>query len=158
MAARIFSGRGGRGSIMPRIVGLIHVAGTVALLWLTSSCVVDKPLPPAHSSSSRYAPGDILRDCPECPEIVVIPAGSFQMGSDSDGRNAEKNEEPRHTVTLAGPIGVSKFEITVGEFRSFIDSTGYRASAVCYTDPTGDGGVKDLAKSGYGWSRPGFDR
>ena len=145
---------------MTHIVRLARAAGAVALLWLTSSCVADKPPTSAPAKQtpalSKYSPGHTLRDCPDCPEIVVIPAGSFQMGSVSDETVAEGNEEPRHTVTLAEPIGVGKFEITVEEFRRFIGSTGYRASAVCYTNPAGDGGVEDLAKFGYGWNRPGF--
>ena len=66
---------------------------------------------------------------PTVLEIVVIPAGSFEMGSDFDEMDAESNEEPRHKVTMAEPIGVGKFEITVEEFRRFIEFD--RISSLC---------------------------
>jgi len=29
----------------------------------------------------QYKPGETFKDCAECPEMVVVPAGSFMMGS-----------------------------------------------------------------------------
>lgn len=78
------------------------------------------------------------------------------MGSDSDDVDAEDNEEPRHEVSIPAALGVGKYEITVEEFRRFVESTGHSASSVCYADPDGDGEYQDLAKSGYGWNKPGL--
>ena len=54
------------------------------------------------------APGSVLRDCDQCPEMVVIPPGSFQMGSTPEETDRESmpplyaaNEKPRHQVVLS---------------------------------------------------------
>jgi formylglycine-generating enzyme required for sulfatase activity len=52
-----------------------------------------------------------LRDCPTCPEMVVIPAGEFVMGS-PQSESGHKDEKPQHTVKFAKPFAVSKFEVT----------------------------------------------
>jgi formylglycine-generating enzyme required for sulfatase activity len=55
-----------------------------------------------------------FRDCPECPEMVIIPAGSFDMGS-NDG---EVNEKPVHHVTIAKPFAMGKTEVTQGQWKA----------------------------------------
>ena len=57
-------------------------------------------------------------------KMVYIPAGEFTMGS-NDGR---KNEKPVHPVTLDG-YWIGKYEVTVGQFREFVDEKGYRTEA-----------------------------
>jgi formylglycine-generating enzyme required for sulfatase activity len=61
-------------------------------------------------------PGRVLRDCSECPEMVVVPAGSFMMGSNDGGID----EKPVHKVTFAKPFAVGKFEVTVGEYLACV--------------------------------------
>ena len=43
-------------------------------------------------AQERLKPGDTFRDCPECPEMVVVPAGSFMMGviADSNEENLDR--------------------------------------------------------------------
>lgn len=53
--------------------------------------------------------------------FVRIEAGTFQMGSN----NGYYNEKPVHTVTITRPFEISDHEVTVGEYRKFIESTGY---------------------------------
>ena len=62
-----------------------------------------------------------FRDCDHCPAMVVIPSGSFMMGSD-DGK---PDETPRRRVTIAEPFAVGKYEVTVGEFAAFVTATGH---------------------------------
>ena len=62
-----------------------------------------------------------FRDCDHCPAMVVIPSGSFMMGSD-DGK---PDETPRHRVTIAEPFAVGKYEVTVGEFAAFVAASGH---------------------------------
>jgi formylglycine-generating enzyme required for sulfatase activity len=57
-------------------------------------------------------PGDTLpKDCRDCPEMVVVPAGRFLMGLLS-----EDNARPQHEVTIAQPIAVAKFPLTFDEW------------------------------------------
>lgn len=66
-------------------------------------------------------PHDLLRFE---PEMVFVQGGSFEMGSDS-GKNSER---PVHRVTL-DDYSIGKYEITVEEFRRFVESTGYVTEA-----------------------------
>lgn len=59
--------------------------------------------------------GRVFRDCPECPEMVVIPAGKFQMGSNDDDR-----EQPVHPVTIAQPFALGRTEVTQRQWRAIM--------------------------------------
>ena len=56
--------------------------------------------PPARERPGAAEPGTVFRDCPTCPELVVIPAGRFPMGCVS-GRDCQDNEQPVHEVQVA---------------------------------------------------------
>jgi formylglycine-generating enzyme required for sulfatase activity len=64
----------------------------------------------------RYKAGDTFKDCAECPEMVVIPAGSFRMGSPPSEPERTSDEGPQHNVTIPKPIAIGKFEVTQAEF------------------------------------------
>ena len=96
--------------------------------------------------------GDRFRDCPECPEMVVLPAGSYRMGSPSYEQGRHDDEGPVHEVVIAAPFAIGVYEVTVAEFRRFVDETGYSAGSSCWTYE--DGEVKDRADRG--WRNPGF--
>jgi len=55
-----------------------------------------------------------FRDCPECPEMIVIPSGSFNMGSN----NGDNDEKPMHRVTLAKAFAIGKTEVTQIQWRA----------------------------------------
>jgi formylglycine-generating enzyme required for sulfatase activity len=76
--------------------------------------------------------GERFRDCPDCPEMVVVPAGSFTMGSppDEPGRAAEREDRVR--VTIAKPFAVGAFAVTRGEFAAFVAATGHQPDGGCY--------------------------
>lgn len=72
---------------------------------------------------------DVLPGGAPGPELVVIPAGTFLMGSpdSEDGRYAD--ESPRHRVIIARPFALGRTEVTVGDFRKFVQATGYVTAA-----------------------------
>lgn len=70
-------------------------------------------------------PGTAFRDCEECPELVVLPAGSFIMGTPEDEIARQDDEGPQHEVTIAAPFAVSRFHVIVEEWLAFSDATGY---------------------------------
>ena len=52
--------------------------------------------------------GTTFRDCDDCAEMVVVPAGSFMMGADENFEDANDDETPRHRVTIARPLTPSE--------------------------------------------------
>ncbi len=73
------------------------------------------PSPPRTPVSQvGLKPGDVFRDCPECGELVIVPAGSFEMGSTSEF------EGPVHRVTIAKPIAIGRREVTFNEWDSCV--------------------------------------
>lgn len=65
-----------------------------------------------------------FRDCPECPELVALPGGTFEMGSPDTETGRANDEGPRHTVKIAAPFAVAKFETTFSEWDACVDSGG----------------------------------
>jgi len=64
-----------------------------------------------------------FRDCPDCPEMVVIPAGEFQMGCVS-GKGCSANELPVRKVTIDTSFAIGKYEVTFAEYDRFAEATG----------------------------------
>ena len=86
-----------------------------------------KVLPYALTTAAEQMlkPKDILRECATdegkdyCPEMIVIPAGLFMMGSPKG--HGEDDEYPQHQVTITHPFAVAKFELTFGEWDACAD-------------------------------------
>jgi formylglycine-generating enzyme required for sulfatase activity len=68
-------------------------------------------------------PGTVFRDCPVCPEMVVIPAGEFVMGSAA----GEPQERPAHRVVLARPFALGRYETTFEEWEACVAEGGCAA-------------------------------
>ena len=100
----------------------------------------------------QQSAGDRFRDCPECPEMVVVPAGSYRMGSPSYEQGRQEIEGPVHEVTIAVPFAIGRYEVTVAEFGRFVNETGYSAGSWCWTYE--GGALRD--RTGRGWRNPGF--
>jgi formylglycine-generating enzyme required for sulfatase activity len=64
--------------------------------------------------------GRSFQDCEACPEMVVVPAGSFMMGSN----NGADDEKPVRKVTIAQPFAVGKFEVTFAEWDACVADGG----------------------------------
>ena len=66
-------------------------------------------------------PKDHFKECAKtCPEMVVIPPGSFQMGSSPTLKGRSDNELPPHQVTITRQFAVSKFEVTFEEWDTCV--------------------------------------
>ena len=62
---------------------------------------------------------ETFRECAkDCPEMVVVPAGEFIMGSPKNQGGDE--ERPQHKVTFATPFAVSKFEVTFDDWDACV--------------------------------------
>src|ERR1043166_5811639 len=92
-------------------------------------------------------------------EFVRVPAGTFQMGSPPDEKG-RRDDEVQHTVELTHDFYLGKYEVTRGQFRSFVNETRYR------TEPETDGqgawgydgdtGKIEGRKPKYSWRSTGF--
>jgi formylglycine-generating enzyme required for sulfatase activity len=91
---------------------------------------VPEPAPPS------YQPGETFQDCANCPEMVVIPPGSFMMGStDADIRQVVSeggkrefytDELPRHHVSVEQALAVGKYEVTFSQWDACVLAGGCR--------------------------------
>jgi formylglycine-generating enzyme required for sulfatase activity len=91
--------------------------------------------PPAPASPSPAEPrgpaivsppaaGTIIREAPG-PEMVLIPAGSFVMGSPDSEPGQYHDEGPAHRVTIARPFWLGRYPVTRGEYAVFAGETGH---------------------------------
>jgi hypothetical protein len=62
-------------------------------------------------------------------KLVLIPAGTFWMGSAADEWGHWDNEGPRHEVEITQPFYQGKYEVTRGQFRQFVEESGYEREA-----------------------------
>lgn len=102
---------------------------------------VATPSKPRPNRSGRRI-GERFRDCAQCPEMVVVPAGSFVMGSTleeqewviSNGvsQSSISSESPRHEVTIEDAFAVGRMEVTVGEWRHYHDTASLDPGNGCW--------------------------
>lgn len=78
--------------------GMMMAGGALGLLLLLGSV---RPV-----SAQQPGPGTVFRDCGACPEMVVVPPGSFRMGSPRTSRGRYEDESPRHEPTIGYPLAV----------------------------------------------------
>jgi formylglycine-generating enzyme required for sulfatase activity len=76
---------------------------------------------PAANETADAAPkpGEIFRDCTDCVEMVVVPAGQFEMGSGDTPL-----EKPQHRVTIANPFAIGRREVTFDEWDRCVAEGG----------------------------------
>lgn len=84
--------------------------------------------------------------------LQLIPPGRFLMGAPQGDQDASEDEKPQHEVTLSKPFQIGMTEVTIGEFRKFVDATGYKTEAE--SDQLGAYQVKPHEReSALVWSR-----
>jgi formylglycine-generating enzyme required for sulfatase activity len=108
--------------------------------------------PLSGAEECALKPKDSFKECDNCPEMVVVPAGSFMMGSPAREAGRFDDEGPQHRVTIGKPFAVSKFHATFDEFAAFVAETGYDAGSNCYVFEED----KWKQKQGLSWRNPGF--
>ncbi len=101
---------------------------------LAALAEVDEQLTNARLYAS-FKPGQVFADryvdLPgKAPAMVVIPTGNFLMGAAADNEDRTDAQLPQHRVTLAKGFAMARTEITVGEFREFVRTSGYVPDSV----------------------------
>ena len=69
--------------------------------------------------------GTAFRDCASCPELVMVSAGTFRMGS----TEGQVDERPVHVVQIAS-FALGRFEVTRQEYSAFVTTTGYATTGM----------------------------
>ena len=93
----------------------IRRAGLEHWRFLSGECVV---------GTYSLRPGETFKDCADCPEMVVVPSGSFMMGSPDNEEGRYDDEGPRHRVTIPAPFAVGRFEVTFSEWDACVSDGG----------------------------------
>lgn len=76
--------------------------------------------------AGAFEPGSVFKDCKNCPQMVVLPAGQFTMGTPDDEVGRQPDEGPLHPVTFAKPFAISRFQVSAGEWDSYLRETGVK--------------------------------
>ena len=76
------------------------------------------------TGDSTPSPGETFQDCDECPKMVVVPSGSFRMGSPARERGSSGDERPIHRVRIDYQFAVGVYEVTFDEWYACIDGGG----------------------------------
>ena len=128
------------------------LSATILAGALAASAMAQAPDKPARGTS--------FRDCANgCPEMVVVPQGTFTMGAPAGEEAREKWPEerrghsaPQHLVTIRHKFAIAKFEVTRGEYAQFVAATNRPDPDSCVTLDAS--GTFIVAKGN--WRSPGF--
>jgi|GEM_PF-257685 len=105
-----------------------------------------------------------FKDCSDdfCPEMTVIPAGSYQMGGTLEEQEREEVPEqarpyelPHHQVNITQPFAMASYEATVAQFQQFQKETGWEVQG-CRSWETRDGVFNMWYRNDLNPSHPGF--
>jgi formylglycine-generating enzyme required for sulfatase activity len=91
-------------------------------------------IPPVPVPPPKQRGGETIRDCEDCPEMVVLPAGSFEMGAAST-----PFDRPVRRVTIAKSFAIARYETTLDEWNRCVE-----AGACKYRSPEAGSGHKPI--------------
>jgi formylglycine-generating enzyme required for sulfatase activity len=134
----------------PVMAGVAVAVMAVAAWFLVQHASAPKEAPVA-AAAAVPEPGTVIRDCPTCPAMVVLPRGRFKQGSLRAESGATAFETPLHWVAI-GPLSMSSNAVTVDDFQQFIADTGSDMRGC----DTYDGDWKRRPDSS--WRNPGFSQ
>ena len=84
------------------------------------------PLTPEREATLK--PEDSFKECNDCPEMVVVPKGTFMMGTPATEIDRSKGEDPVHRVTIAKPFAVARFSISFEDWDTCLAEGGCRGN------------------------------
>ena len=93
--------------------------------------------PQAKNVTPNVTAGTVVKDCAECPELVVVPTGGFTMGSSAQeqahvkaaGLKLDYTELERQHYVRVPSFAAGRYAVTKGEFAAFVRSSFYRTEA-----------------------------
>jgi formylglycine-generating enzyme required for sulfatase activity/uncharacterized membrane protein len=112
--------------------------------------------PLSATEEKEIAPRDYFRECggneTGCPQMVVVPAGEYMMGSPDDELGRHSDEGPRHKVAIRQPFAIAERWVTRAEYARFVDATGHDSGDRCKIWKEGNW-IEEQARS---FRNPGF--
>jgi formylglycine-generating enzyme required for sulfatase activity len=119
------------------VIPVPEPATKLRLPWASSLDLKHREAPLSAEQERELKPGESFKECALCPEMVVIPPGSFPMGSPVGEPWRVAYEDPQHEVTLAQSFAVGRFAVTFDEWDACV----------------ADGGCRGFQPSDKGWGR-----
>jgi formylglycine-generating enzyme required for sulfatase activity len=108
------------------------------------------------SAQEKFKPGQTFKDCPDCPEMVVIPGGKFTMGSPENETGRSVLEGPQKIISI-GKFAAAKFDLTRGQWQAFVRATSRPVAFGCAFSGFKDTTRKDWdANPEASWRNLGF--
>jgi formylglycine-generating enzyme required for sulfatase activity len=86
------------------------------------------------SGCTSMSARESMKDCADCPVMVVVPAGMAILGAAANDPFRRPDEVPERTFTIREPFAVSRHEITRDEYEAFVRDTHGDAFGDCLTD------------------------
>jgi eukaryotic-like serine/threonine-protein kinase len=119
-----------------RLATIAAVIAAVPILISAGVFLAKRPdpipnVPPVAALSTPHVeepPSRLTARSVDMP-LVLVHAGEFRMGSTPDDANALPEEFPEHPVRISRAFYMGETEVTVGQFRKYIEATGTRTSA-----------------------------
>ncbi len=93
---------------------------TLPVLVSVPSVTVSQAQTPSITTTSPQS-GQVFKDCADCPDMVVIPAGSFMMGSSAREVGRSADEGPQRNIKLK-TFAMGKTEVTQGQYKAIMGS------------------------------------
>ncbi len=77
--------------------------------------------------------GDVIQDCEDCPELVVVPPGEFMMGTPVSDREVDlsRGEGPQVKINIDYAFAVGRTEVTHDQFNTFVEATSHEPDKLC---------------------------
>ena len=107
--------------------GAILALGTLAGVLLALPSLIewranpDRPQVPPAGGGGLAQP---FRDCPDCPEMIPVPAGQFTMGASWFDRDSQSDERPQVKVAVTQPFALGRTEVTFAQWQACIAGGG----------------------------------
>ena len=125
-------------------------AVSVTLTILCTAPVAAAPAVLSLEQEQGLETSDSFGECEGCPEMMVVPAGVFVMGSE-----ANAFAQPLHEVRIGARFAVSSAEVSVAQYGAFIEATGYSPEPGCSVVEDVYNGYAKL-RAELSWRDPGF--
>jgi formylglycine-generating enzyme required for sulfatase activity len=127
-----------------------------AAMVLAVAVPLGSPPAKAQNNPASETPGARFRDCPHCPEMIVVPPGQFMMGATPDhapNAGGDGEQYVQHLVVIPKAYAVGLYDVTRSEYEVFARETGRVEMHGCNFLDGQRRWAPDMKRN---WRNPGF--